>query len=398
MSEGHGRRGATDSGDYSAVYYHDYNGPPYTYDEPHWKDFFGRIADRLIAVFAPASVYDAGCAKGFMVRAFAERGIDAFGGDISAFAIADAPPDLAPRLEVKDLTEPFDRRFDVITCVEVLEHMAPADAQQAVQNMCGATDIVVLSTTPDDFAEPTHVNIRQSASWAQDFGQHGFFRRTDVDASFLSPWAVVYQRQQLTTLQAVAGYETLLQPVLREVQDKRQALLDLRRQLDQASAPVMRERDRLLAEIEAVKADRDHTVDERNAVAAELEKFRGSDTLLAQLAVVDELMGAKAELHQSRVRAEAAIQASGSEAGRLRDMLKAANEQIGTVKAEAAEALRLATMRTDEAQQLARLAERDRDRAVHDIRSSASWRIGQAVLVPVRFARRTRNHRASSSE
>ncbi len=398
MSEGHGRRGATDSDDYSAVYYHDYSGPPYTYDEPHWKEFFGRIADRVIALFEPGSVYDAGCAKGFMVRAFAERGVQAFGGDISAFAIADAPPDLAQRLEVKDLTEPFDRRFDVITCVEVLEHMAPADAQQAVENMCRATDVVVLSTTPDDFAEPTHVNIRPPASWAQDFGQQGFFRRTDVDASFLSPWAVVYQRQQLTALQAVARYETLLQPLLREVQDKRQALLDLRRQLDEAADPVMRERDRLLAEIQALTADRDHTVDQRVALAAELERFRGSDTLLAQLAVVDELMGAKAQLHQSRVRAETAIQSSGREAERLRKMLKAANEEIAVVKAEAGQALRESEMRTEQAQELARLAVSDRDRDVQQIRSSMSWKIGQAVLLPVRLARRARTHRAPSLE
>lgn len=392
MSEGSSRRGATDSGDYSAVYYHDYSGPPYTYEEPHWKEFFGRIADRVIALFAPTSVYDAGCAKGFMVRAFAERGVQASGGDISAFAIADAPPELAQLLEVKDLTEPFDRRFDVITCVEVLEHMAPADAQQAVQNMCRATDVVVLSTTPDDFAEPTHVNIRQPASWAQDFGQQGFFRRTDIDASFLSPWAVVYQRQQLTALQAVARYETLLQPLLREVQDKRQALLDLRRQLDEAAAPVMRERDRLLTQIQALTADRYHTVDQRNAIAAELEAVRGSDTLLTQLAVVDELMGVKAQLHQSQVRAEAAIQASGREAERLKVMLNAANEELAGVKAEAEQALRQAMVRTDEARELARLAVRDRDRDVQQIRSSISWRIGQAVLLPVRLARRIRTH------
>ena len=40
---------ATTSSDYSAVYFHSYNGPPYTYEEPHWQRFFGAIAASVIA-------------------------------------------------------------------------------------------------------------------------------------------------------------------------------------------------------------------------------------------------------------------------------------------------------------------------------------------------------------
>ena len=55
MSQAHPTiEAGTGSADYSAAYFHGYSGPPYTYDEPHWKIFFGRIADSLVALFDPA--------------------------------------------------------------------------------------------------------------------------------------------------------------------------------------------------------------------------------------------------------------------------------------------------------------------------------------------------------
>lgn len=387
----HGSADATTSDDYAAVYYHDYSGPPYTYEEQHWKTFFGRIADEIIALFAPTSAYDAGCAKGFLVRALADRGVDARGGDISAFAIAGAPAGLAERLEVKDLTEPFNRRYDVISCVEVLEHMAPEDALAAIENVCAATDVVILSTTPDDFAEPTHVNIRQAAGWSQDFGSHGFFRRTDIDASFLSPWAVVFAKQKVSAVQLVSRYEALLQPTLREVTEKRRALLDLRRQLDEAVAPVMVERDRLMTELDAMRSDRDVAVGQRNAMATELDEFRGTDVLLSQLAVVDELMGAKAELAQVTARTEKAIAESDRDAAVLRDLLIAATDEAARVRFDAEERVRLANAMSADADERVRRANEDRDRAVAEVMESMSWRIGQVALLPIRLARRVRS-------
>lgn len=392
MSESaHGGSDRTTSDDYSAVYYHDYSGPPYTYEEEHWKTFFGRLADEMVALFEPATSYDAGCAKGFLVRALADKGVDARGGDISEFAIEEAPAGLAERLEVKDLTEPFDRRYDVISCVEVLEHMAPEDARAAVANICAATDIVILSTTPDDFVEPTHINIRQAAGWAQEFGSHGFFRRTDIDATFLSPWAVVLAEQKSTALQLVLQYEALLQPVLREVTEKRRALLDLRREQDEAAAPVMVERDRLITELDAMRADRDLVVGQRNALATELDQLRGPEVMLSRLAVVDELMGVKAELAQVTVQTENARGEADRDAAVLRDMLAAANEEAARARSDAEQSSQLAAARILEADQQLCLANEDRLRILAEISQSMSWRIGRAALLPARLIRRFSN-------
>ena len=363
MSQAHPTiEAGTGSADYSAAYFHGYSGPPYTYDEPHWKIFFGRIADSLVALFDPATTYDAGCAKGFLVRALAERGVDARGGDISEFAIAGAPTELAERLEVRDLTVPFDARYELITCIEVLEHMSADDARIALANLCAATERVVLSTTPDDFVEPTHINIRQPAAWAQDFAVHGFYRRTDLDLSFVSPWAVVFEGAAVSPVELVSRYENLLDPVLREVQDKRRALLEVRREVDEINSPVIIERDQLAAE-------RDRLTVERHRLAAELAEFGAADLAqerLNRLAMADELIGLRAELAETRVHAENAVAAARAEVDRLRATLDSVQGDL--VQAREATAGRAAL--------------------VGQFRSFITWRIRRTALLPLRAVRK----------
>jgi SAM-dependent methyltransferase len=345
--------GGTTSVDYADVYYRHYAGPPYTYDEPHWKSFFGTIADTLVAVLHPSTTYDAGCAKGFLVRALAERGVDARGGDLSEFAIAEAPPGLAERLEVKDLTQPFTQRYDLISCIEVLEHMAPAQARLAIGNLCAATDRVLLSSTPEDFAEPTHINVRTPAAWAQDFAVHGFYRRTDIDASFVSPWAVLLERGDPTRAELVVRYETMIAPIVREVLAKRQAVLELQREIDEiGDEKTTATRDRLLA-------------DER-------EK---------RLAIADELIGVRAELAQNRVTVEHAVAAADVEVVRLRELVAELEAELATAQQATIDQLG----RAERAEQAVLTRS---DELAAEFRSAATWRIGSAVTAPARAVRR----------
>lgn len=355
----------TGAADYSAAYYLGAHlGPPYSYDEPHWKEFFGDVADTIVATLAPTSAYDAGCAIGLLVRALVERGVDARGGDISEFAVSGAPEGLRERLEVKNLVEPLDGRYDLITCIEVLEHMSSGDARKAIANLCAATDVILFSSTPEDFREATHVNVRPPAAWAADFAQHGFFRRTDVDASFLSPWAVVFARDTVSAVEAVHRYETILTPVWREVHEKRQMLLDTQRELDRVREMPDAERAELRAQVSRAETERDAAVAERNRALAERERLqdelvrlRGAgepDEQLLRLALVDELMGVKAELAQAKMRADHAVADATVEAKAYQRELEAALV------------------------------------ALEQTRASVTFRLGRAALGPVRAARRLR--------
>ncbi|GAA1922897.1 class I SAM-dependent methyltransferase [Nocardioides hwasunensis] len=228
MSEG------TRSEDYSGTYYDDahlggYDN--YSWDNDEWRGFFLSLAERVVGIVNPRTVLDVGCARGLLVQAMVNRHVDATGIDISEHAVESAHDDVRARLRVASATEPLDARYDLVTCIEVLEHMSPLDAQAAIDNIAAATDLVLFSSSPVDHDEATHVNTRPTAQWAAWFAERGFFRRTDVDLSFVSPWAVLLQRSDMTAHAIVQRYEEQFARVNTELVAKRSALLESHRRI-----------------------------------------------------------------------------------------------------------------------------------------------------------------------
>jgi SAM-dependent methyltransferase len=208
---------------------------PYN-ENDHWDQFFGGVADAIVAQLNPATVLDAGCAKGFLVAALRERGVEAYGFDLSEHAVENAPDPVRPYLRVGSLTDPIDRHYDLVTCIEVIEHLDPADATVGVANLAAASDRVLLSSTPGDRDEPTHVNIQPPERWSQLFAGHGMFRDFRHDPSYLSPWAVLYRRGDPSLVELVLDYDRAWSELRVETIDQRRALLGVQSQLDEARA------------------------------------------------------------------------------------------------------------------------------------------------------------------
>lgn len=166
---------------------------PYGRHEP-WLGMFAAIADRIVQTLRPRRVLDAGCACGLLVEALWDRGVEAYGIDISAYAIAQARRDIRPYCTVASLTAPVGGRFDLVVCIEVLEHMELADADAALANLCAAADTILFSSTPVDLSEPTHVNVRPVLDWLLRFAAHGFAPVADYDASFVAQHAFLLRR------------------------------------------------------------------------------------------------------------------------------------------------------------------------------------------------------------
>lgn len=276
--------------DYSESYYRTGLGPPYEATEPHWARFFGAVAEQLLSHLPVHSALDVGCAKGFLVEALLRHGVDAYGVDVSEYAIAEAAPEIRDRVWVHDLSLPLNGRWDLVTCIEVIEHMAPDDAQRAIDNITAVTDLVLLSSTPHDFVEATHVNVHPPEDWAEWFAARGFYRRTDVDLSGLSPWAVVFERRLLSAPGVVRLYEAELAPLREEVIAKRQALLEARRQLDQLDASTE----------ESNRAEGDVAPNTAKAPAPPTPADLAS--LDRTLALTDQVIGLQAELAEARYR------------------------------------------------------------------------------------------------
>jgi SAM-dependent methyltransferase len=210
---------------------------PYEWGSPHWRKFFTMVADRIRAVANPSSVLDVGCATGLLVQAFCEQGVDAYGIDVSQHAIETAHPNVSARLSVGSAEE-IDGSWDLITCLEVLEHMAPAATEEAIQSMSAASDRVIVSFTPSNSSDTTHTSVQEPAAWAGSFAGRGLFRRTDVDLSFLAPWAALFERADVTKRDLVYRYElgagdlkSRLDELQSRLDERTAANLDLRQQL-----------------------------------------------------------------------------------------------------------------------------------------------------------------------
>lgn len=198
---------------YNAEYYHNGCGP-IPYEEPeHWVQFFGMIADRIVADLNPKTVLDAGCAMGYLVAALRDRGVEAYGVDISDYAISMVREDIKPYCRVgsliEELTEELPQHFDLVVTIEVLEHLYAEDGKKMIENLCSLADTVLFSSTPDDFEERTHVNVQQREYWARLFAQNGFYDQVFYDATYVSPHALLFKKNSVCCY-AIEEYERKL--------------------------------------------------------------------------------------------------------------------------------------------------------------------------------------------
>jgi len=222
-----------DGSAFNEFYYRNCCGLPYERNE-QWLQFFGVIADRIVSDINPRRVLDAGCAIGLLVEALRERQVDARGIDISSFAIDSVPVPLRAYCRQGSIAEPLGERFDLIVCIEVLEHMTPEEADRALTNFVAHTDDVLFSSTPFDYREPTHINVRMPEDWAEAFARHGFYRDVDFDASFVTKWAARFTRRSVPPSRLVRDYERRFWQARAAEHDARAYSMELQQRLDAA--------------------------------------------------------------------------------------------------------------------------------------------------------------------
>lgn len=210
-------------------------GTPYR-REARWLDFFSGVAEQIVGRLAPPTVLDAGCAMGFLVEALRDRGVAAEGVDVSEYALSQVRDDVKPYCRAASVLDPFPRRYALIVCLEVLEHLPPEAAEPAVANLCAFTDDVLFSSSPSDYSEPTHFNVQPADYWAELFARQGFIRDVDFDASFLTPWAVRFRRNAEALPRVVRAYERRFAQLWKENTELRAALTRVRRELAETAA------------------------------------------------------------------------------------------------------------------------------------------------------------------
>lgn len=239
---------------YNENYYSNYCGSAYE-DSKHWTKFFGNIADHIVADFQPSSVLDAGCAMGYLVEALRDRGVEAYGIDISSYAISKVRDDVRPFCCVGSLTKPLPeslpQHFDLVVTIEVLEHLYAVDSAKAIFNLCKITDKIIFTSTPDSFTDRTHLNVQQREYWARLFAEQGFYDDIRYRPKYITNYAVCYRKTH-DTVRLVEDYERELRITEQELQDKDQLLIQ--------HIKLVQERDETIQQYISTVQERDETI------------------------------------------------------------------------------------------------------------------------------------------
>ena len=271
MSDIKEKRAASPDADYGANYYASHCGPiPYSRQFPEWSAFFSGVADRIVALLRPKRVFDAGCAHGFLIEALWDRGVQAWGRDISSFAVSQARLDMRPFVSAGSITEPLGGPFDLVTCVEVLEHMTEEDTTAAIAAMAAAAPLVLFSSSPTDLDEPTHITVRPIRWWLDRFAAAGLAPMPDFDASFLTPHAYLLQRTDEPITERLLDNFAALMRMRMTVKSEESTIHALRGEIATASAALAETR----ATAEAARAELAGTSNTLQHTAALLEHER----------------------------------------------------------------------------------------------------------------------------
>jgi SAM-dependent methyltransferase len=152
----------------------------------------------------PTSVLDVGCGAGMWLRAAIDLGVD----DVLGIDGLDMPQDLlsVPKALIKTTNSsvPIDlhRRFDLVLCLEVAEHLDSTCSECLVETITNHSDNVLFSAAIPGQSGQHHVNCQWPAYWQERFNRRGFACEDSIRWQFWDNERIApYYRQNLLRAQ-----------------------------------------------------------------------------------------------------------------------------------------------------------------------------------------------------
>jgi len=130
----------------------------------------------ILAERKPESLLDVGCGNGTWLKAALELGVTSILG-VDGVAIA-SDEFLVPQdfFRKQDLSAPLDfgRKFDLVLCLEVAEHLEAENSETLIQSLVRHSDFIVFSAACPGQPGQHHVNCRWPDYWQRLFNKVGF--------------------------------------------------------------------------------------------------------------------------------------------------------------------------------------------------------------------------------
>ncbi len=129
----------------------------------------------ILRLVSAKSVVDVGCGSGTWTRAYLDAGCEAWGID-GSFVQENQLVFPVSQFRRHDLAQPLslERRFDLVNCLEVAEHLPEVRADGLVADLCRLGDVVVFSAAVPGQGGTHHVNEQWPSYWQPKFRHQGF--------------------------------------------------------------------------------------------------------------------------------------------------------------------------------------------------------------------------------
>ena len=99
------------------------------------------ITAAIVRGLGARSCFELGCFTGSVISLLADAGVNILGTEVSHLAFAFAQPNIREAMIFGDLlTVDIERRFDVVLCMDVLEHISPLKLAHYIQRLLSLID------------------------------------------------------------------------------------------------------------------------------------------------------------------------------------------------------------------------------------------------------------------
>ena len=135
-----------------------------------------RILSLIKQYIEPRSVLDVGCGLGTWLQAARELGTQEVMGIEGPWLDQNAIVVEPGLIQTLDLSQPFSlgRRFDLVICIEVGEHIQSSAASSLVGSLAAHGDCVLFSAAIPFQGGHDHVNEKFLDYWVKLFATHGY--------------------------------------------------------------------------------------------------------------------------------------------------------------------------------------------------------------------------------
>lgn len=192
------KQSCVDTQKYDEQYFEgDWREKPMSYSLDDRREIEGKNPINIIETLKPCDAVDIGCGPGALISLLAEKGFEScLGVDISQEAKNMAEDSVKQKIHIAPAwaTSFEDKKFDLVVCREVLEHLTVRQIFRTVREMCRISkDKVYVTTrfhpnpksvydvTTEFDVDPTHISCMNIEMLRLFFVLNGFKRDCDLE-------------------------------------------------------------------------------------------------------------------------------------------------------------------------------------------------------------------------